>query len=184
MAEVLCNPSRRSFVRAAAWTVPVVAIAAAAPAYALTTQATLGSASLASRYSLNSRRHIAWDLTLTNGALAIKSISITLTYVPTTGNFNFEALEVFNYVQPSVIRDTGWVSTPVPGQAKVTTVHAATLIPARSTTLIHTDFTGSDNSTGTGTIGVSATIVYADNTTSTVSTSAAWSTGTAHTFHP
>mgnify|MGYP006142766077 CR=1 FL=1 len=34
MTDTLVGPSRRSFVRAAAWTVPVVSMVAAAPAFA------------------------------------------------------------------------------------------------------------------------------------------------------
>jgi hypothetical protein len=72
MAETLVRPSGH-LVRAAAWTVPVVSVAAADPGYAgidgwvLVPRERPRSAVV---YSAASKRHVAWDLTLTNGAVA------------------------------------------------------------------------------------------------------------------
>lgn len=183
MTDTLVRPTRRTLVRSAAWSVPVVSLAAMAPAFAASKSFSgLVGGLTAQRYSLNSKRHIAWDLTLTNGADPITSVSIVLTYVPTTGNLVFQAFEVYGYQLVASARDTTWGGTQTGPTNQVTATHGG--IAANSTTLLHTDFTGSDNSPGPGTVTAVATFTYSDGSTNTATTSVTWGDGAAHTTHP
>lgn len=173
MTDSLVRSGRRSFVRAAAWTVPVVSIAAAAPAYALTTTGVVGSVagSAVSYNDTSSRRHVAWDLSLTNGAVAITSITIRLNYNAVSGNLNFGAFHVYGYTTPGALKDNGW-QTILTGSGTVTFTHGP--LPARATTFIHTDYRASNNSSALGSIAAAITLDYADGTSSTSNIGATW----------
>src|SRR5687767_15163185 len=99
MSATLVRPSRRTLVRAAAWTVPVVSVAAAAPAFAasLVASSTFGQVSDPVKWGIGNDKHVSWDLRLVNGPVAISSISITFTYAPVNGSANFTAFDVYGY---------------------------------------------------------------------------------------
>ena len=153
MAEALFNPSRRSFVRAAAWTVPVVSIAAAAPAFALTTTSSF-TTDTPVKWGNGPVKHVSWDLTLNNGAKVIDTVSITFTYIP-NGSGSFNTFTIYGF-SPS---DTGWLKGVVSPAAPytVTATHAED-IAANSVTRIHVDFDGADASAGS--VSATATIKY------------------------
>jgi hypothetical protein len=166
MTETLARPSRRSFVRAAAWTVPVVSIAAAAPAFAtsLTASSNLGSATTPVKWGVGNDKQVSWDLKLVNGPVAIKSITITFMLASNNGSANFNQFEVYGYQPAGGARDGSWTdpTLPVTGTNTVTTSHGT--LAAGSTTWLHTNFEGADGSAGN--ITATYTITYENNTTS------------------
>ena len=158
MTNTLARPTRRTLVRGAAWSVPVVSIAAAAPAFAASgTSSLTGGAAV--KWGNGSTKHVSWDLTLTNGAVAIDSVSITFTYTPNGGG-TFTSFTINGYAPT----DNTWAfsTIPVGGASSVTATHLDN-IAANSTTRIHTDFAGSDNSAGT--VSATATITYVGSST-------------------
>jgi hypothetical protein len=176
MTNTLARPTRRTLVRGAAWSVPVVSIAAAAPAFAASGTSSLTAGGAAVKWGNGSTKHVSWDLTLTNGAVAIDTVSITFTYAPNGGG-SFTSFTIFGYTPT----DNTWVFPPIPvdGAASVTATHSAD-IAANSTTRIHTDFAGSDNSAGT--VSATATIKYVGSST-TVQVplgAVAWGAGSEH----
>ncbi len=183
MTGTLVRPTRRTLVRSAAWSVPVVSLAATAPAFAASKKASSGltSTSTAEKWSNGNEKHVSWDLTLTNGDVAITSISIVFSYAPNSGSQNFTAFEIYGYTPPVGPRDSGWTgSGSFAPTASVTSVHGA--IAANSTTYLHTDFAGGDNAAGT--VKGVATVTYADGTTVPYTLGpVAWGSGSQHT-HP
>ncbi len=176
MSPSAMKPTRRTLVRGAAWSVPVVAIAATAPAFAASLNALSASASAALKWGPGPNKHVSWDLTVTTGGRAVSSVSISFAYTPNGGGGagTFSALEIYTFV-PAV--DTGWVVTgiPVGGSTNTATAtHNQTIIPANTISTIHTDFSGSDNSSGA--LAATVTVVYVGGGTQTLPTlSTPWS---------
>lgn len=173
--------SRRSVVRGAAWSVPVVAVAATAPAYAASgaTSTLVGGAAV--KWSNGNDKHVSWDLVLTNGPVPIESISLTFSYAPTsTGPFT--SFQIYGYSSTSGPRDLTWTPQPfTPPTSTVTATHGT--IAAGSTTNIHTDFAGGDNAAGT--VQATATITYVGTTGTTILMLGplSWGSGSEH-VHP
>lgn len=176
--------SRRALVRSAAWSVPVVAVVATAPAYAASGTARLvPDPGTAVKWGKDAKDlwHISWDLTLTTGAKRVRTVTIVFTYIPTSGR-SFDTFEArgFNPV------DLGWKHTiepvSVPGRYMVSAIHAAE-IAALTTHQLHVDFAGLANNSA-GTVEAGATITYTDSTSDTVTISpVSWSPGSQHTGH-
>jgi hypothetical protein len=176
MTNTLARPTRRTLVRGAAWSVPVVSIAAAAPAFAASGTSSLTAGGAAVKWGTGPVKHVSWDLILTNGAVAIDTVSITFTYTPNGGG-TFTSFTIHGYAPA----DNTWAFPPIPvdGTATVTATHADD-IAANSTTRIHTDFAGSDNSAGT--VSATATVKYVGSST-TVQVplgTVAWGAGNEH----
>ncbi len=180
MTETLARPTRRTLVRGAAWSVPVVSLAAMAPAFAASGGTSSLAGASADKWSDGPIKHVSWDLTLTNGPVAIQSISILYTYVQNGGGaFNFTAFEVYGYLP----RDNSWVFAPIPSGGAASVVASHGTIAANSTTRIHSDVLGTDNSSGN--VSATATIQYVGST-STVQVSVGpvgWGSGSQHS-HP
>lgn len=174
-------------MRGAAWSVPVVSIAAAAPAFAasLVPSTTFGGiAGTAVKWGNGNDKHVSWDLLLTNGAVAIQSISITFTYAPTSGG-GFLVFTIYGYTNPlpapQTTRDNSW-SVPTFASEVTTATSSHGGIAANTTTRIHTDFAGDDNAAGT--VTAVANITYVGGATATKPIpSVTWGSGSAHT-HP
>ncbi len=154
------RPTRRTLVRSAAWSVPVIAIAAAAPAFAASAEASSASASAALKWGPGSNKHVSWDLSITTGGRAVSSATIVFAYTPNGGGGagTFTTLEIYSFL-PSV--DAGWVVTGIPAGGSTNTAtatHDQSVIPANTTTTIHTDFSGSDNSSGA--LSATVTVTY------------------------
>jgi len=81
---VTTTPSRRTVLRATAWTAPAIAVVAAAPAYAVSAEpdTTIGLAA-AGPDSYPSIRYLEWDVTVTNPTP--DPVVITVTYEVTAG---------------------------------------------------------------------------------------------------
>ena len=82
--------TRRSVVRAVAWSVPVVSVAATVPAFAASGEGKAsGLAGTAVKWGSGSGpsalNHVSWDIRLTNGSKAVDSTTIKFTYIPTSG---------------------------------------------------------------------------------------------------
>jgi hypothetical protein len=173
--------SRRAVVRGAAWSVPVVAVAATAPAYAASGATSTLSSGAAVKWSNGNEKHVSWDLVLTNGPVAIESISLTFSYAPTsTGPFT--SFQIYGYSSTSGPRDLTWAPVPfTPPTSTVTATHGT--IAAGSTTNIHTDFAGGDNAAGT--VQATATITYVGTpgTFSQALGPLSWGSGSEH-VHP
>ena len=187
---VSARPTRRTLVRGAAWSVPVVALAATAPAFAASTASTgfTGVPGTAEKWGSGQDKHVSWDLTIANGPVAIDEISILFTYTPKNSGA-FKVLEIYGYATgtptpPS--RDLGWTYPPIPqttGVYSITATHLAD-IPANTTYLLHTDFSGGDNAAGT--VEALATIKYVGSTATVTKIIAPldWQPGNQHTSHP
>lgn len=167
MTDSLVRPSRRSVVRAAAWSVPVVSIAAAAPAFAasLSRTATLTSNGSPDKWGTGGDpKNVAWDLTLTNGAVPITSISIVFTYLRANNTaYAGTSFTIFDYSSDG----TSWtvLPNPIPNPAGTGVITAsASGITALNVVSIHTLFSGQDNSMGR--VRAVATINYSDSTSS------------------
>ena len=173
--------SRRAVVRGAAWSVPVVAIAATAPAYAASGATSTLSGGAAVKWSNGNEKHVSWDLFLTNGPVPIDTVAITFTYTPTsTGPFT--SFEIYGY-SASGPRDTSWTSPPITTATSTLTATHQNDIPASSTTNIHTDFAGGDNAAGT--VEATAVITYVGTTFTSTQTVGplSWGSGSMH-VHP
>ena len=162
MSDSLTRPTRRTLVLSAAWSVPVVSIAAAVPAFAASTNASGASGSAALKWSGDDGfKHVSWDLSLRSGTRALSSVVIAFTYAPNGGGGSgtFTGLDIYTFL-PAV--DNGWVVTGIPanGSNTATATHNQTVILANTTSLIHTDFKGQDNSSGT--VGATVTVTYVD----------------------
>lgn len=174
-------PSRRSVVRSAAWSVPVISVAATAPAFAASAA---GSTTLRwntpVKWSEQSTKHVSWDLALDNGAVEIDSVSIVFTYVPTGGGtFNAATFEIREFGK---IPDVSWTKTPTSGVTPTITASRSANIAANSTYRLHVDFAGNDNSAGH--VSASVTVTYVGGSTKSFgSGNIAWASGVAHTGH-
>ena len=151
-------------------------MAAVAPAFAVSAKATLTSGGFAEKWGTGQTKHVSWDLILTNGAVAIDTISIAFTYAPSGGG-SFTSFTIFGFIPA----DNSWTFPPIPaeGSPTVTATHT-TDIAANSTINIHTDFAGSDNSFGT--ISAIATVTFADSPATFLvpAGSVSWSPGDEH----
>lgn len=181
-SDVDLRTSRRTVVRTAAWSVPVVAVAAAAPAFAASGASSTLVGGAAVKWSNGNEKHVSWDLTLTNGPVAIDTITITFTYVPTSGG-PFTSFEVYGYAATTGPRDTTWTSPPIVTPTATITATHLNDIPASTTTNIHTDFAGGDNAAGT--VTATAVITYVGSATTETKTLGplSWGSGSIHT-HP
>ena len=170
------RPTRRTIIRGAAWSVPVVSIAAVAPAFAASVDASGASASPALKWGPGSNKHVSWDLTLTTCGRAVSSVVIEFAYAPNGGGDagTFSALEIYTF-SPGV--DNGWVVSGIPAGGltnTATATHGQSIIPANTTSTIHTDFSGSDNSIGA--LAATITVTYVGGGTQTLQTlSTPWS---------
>ena len=180
------RPTRRTLVRGAAWSVPVVAIAATAPAFAASTATTgfTGVPGTAEKWGSGQDKHVSWDVSIANGPVAIDEISILFTYTPKNAGA-FKTLEIYGY-SSTASRDYGWTSPAIPqatGVYSITATHLAE-IPANTTYLLHTDFAGGDNAAGT--VQAVATIKYVGSATTVTKTilPLEWQPGNQHTNHP
>lgn len=173
--------SRRALIRTAAWTVPVISVAATAPAFAASPAAsTTLSWNTPVKWSEQSTKHVSWDLTLQNGPVAISEVSIVFTYVPTGGG-TFDA-STFVIRRFNIIPDPTWTKTPSIGVTPTITARRTDDIAANTTTNLHVDFAGNDNSAGT--VSATVTITYVDGTTATPSSGiVSWVSGSAHVGH-
>lgn len=157
------SPTRRTLVRGAAWSVPVIAISAAAPAFAASTDATSAAASGALKWSspTDDLKHVSWDFAISIGTRAVSSVSVAFTYAPNGGGGTgtFTNLEMYIF---SPVGGTQWTVTGIPATGGTNTATATSptgTLAANSTYTIHTDFGGSDNSTGTVTALITVTYV-------------------------
>lgn len=162
------KPARRALVHGAAWSLPVVAFASTAPAFAASMDAAAASASSAVKWGPGSNKHVSWDLTLVTGGRAVSSATIVFVYVPNGGGGagTFSALDIYTFLPTS---DAGWVVTGIPGGGftnTATATHNQSVIPANTTSTIHTDFSGSDNSSGSLTATI--TVAYVGGGTQTL----------------
>lgn len=179
--DVDLRTSRRTVVRTAAWSVPVVAVAAAAPAFAVSGASSTLVGGAAVKWSNGNEKHVSWDLTLTNGPTAIDTITITFSYAPTsTGPFTTFTIYGYSATGP---RDTTWVSPPIGAPTSTITATHTNDIPASSTINIHTDFAGGDNAAGT--VTATAVIKYVGIAATDTKTLGplSWGSGSQH-VHP
>ena len=175
-AQIELRPSRRALVRAGVWSVPVVSIVAVAPAFAASANTTLTAGGSAEKWGTGQTKHVSWDLTLTNGAVAIDTISIAFIYTPSGGG-SFTSFTIVGFTPT----DNSWTFPPIPaeGSPTVTATHT-TGIAANSTIHIHTDFAGSDNSSGTVSAVATVTFVGSPATFQVPAGSVTWSPGSEH----
>ena len=178
------RPTRRTLVRSAAWSVPVVALAATAPAFAASTATTgfTGVVGTAEKWSNGNEKHVSWDLQFTNGPVAIDELRITFTYAPTsTGPFT--SFEIYGYAATSGPRDLTWTYPAITTPTSTLTATHLPDIAANTTYRLHTDFAGGDNAAGT--VQATAQIKYVGSTTFVSQTVGpiTWDSGKQHT-HP
>ena len=181
---VSARPTRRTLVRGAAWSIPVVALAATAPAFAASTATTgfTGVVGTAEKWSNGNEKHVSWDLQFTNGPVAIDELRITFTYAPTsTGPFT--SFEIYGYAATTGSRDLTWTYPAITAPTSTLTATHLADIPANTTYRLHTDFAGGDNAAGT--VQATAQIKYVGSTTfvSQMVGPITWDSGKQHT-HP
>lgn len=184
MSNPVSRPSRRALVHGIAWTAPVVAVSVAAPAFAssMTSTTLSGVAGTAEKWSNGNEKHVAWDLLLTNGPIAIDELRITFTYKPTsTGPFT--KFEIYGYAATTGLRDLTWTYPPIVVPATTLTATHLLDIPANSTYRIHTDFAGGDNAAGTVTAAAAIKYSGSPNTIYQTVGPITWGSGKEHT-HP
>ena len=169
-AVSIARPTRRTIVLGAAWSIPVVAIAATAPAFAASANATGASAGSALKWSgqTDSLKHVSWDLSISTGTRALSSVSVAFTYAPKGGGGagTFTVLEMWTFA-PTLGQQ--WTVTGIPstgGSNSATATSPAGTFAANTMHSIHTDFGGTDNSTGT--LTASITVTYVGGGTSTL----------------
>jgi hypothetical protein len=163
-------PSRRAVMRTAAWSVPVISVAATAPAFAASPQSTVTWGTPV-KWGSGQQKNVSWDLSLSAGTREIDEVAITFTYTP-AGNGSFEA-QTFVIRTAGQLSDGTWRKTPSAGQTSTITARRTTNIAAGSNTLLHVNFTGGDNSSGT--VSASIVITYVGGDTTTVNTgNVAW----------
>ena len=178
------RPTRRAMVRGAAWSIPVVAVAAAAPAFAVSTASSgfTAVAGTAEKWSNGNEKHVSWDVTLTNGPVAIDEVTITFTYAPTsTGPFT--AFEIYGYAATTGPRDPTWTYPTITVPTSTLTATHVNDIAANTVYNLHTDFAGGDNAAGS--VQATALIKYVGSPT-TVTQSVGpitWGSGKQH-VHP
>lgn len=153
----------------AVWSVPVVAIAATAPAFAASANATGASAGAALKWSsqTDSLKHVSWDLSISTGTRALSSVSVAFTYTPNGGGGTgtFTVLEMWTY-SPTLGQQWDVTGIPPAGSNSATATSPTGTFAANTTHSIHTDFGGTDNSTGT--LTASITVTYVGGGTSTL----------------
>ena len=168
------RPTRRAMVRGAAWSVPVVAIAATAPAFAASLAASTMTATTPDKWGNAGYFHVSWDLSLKNGPVAIQSLSLTFTYVPNGGG-TFETFLIYGY-NPS---DNSWVPSAATTVAPYTVSATHGSIAANAVANIHVDFAGAENSSGA--VSAVATILYVNGATSSPTVGpVSWRPGSQH----
>jgi hypothetical protein len=180
----VARPTRRTIMRGAAWSVPVVAIAATAPAFAASTASTgfTGVAGTAEKWSNGNEKHVSWDLVFTNGPLAIDTITITFTYAPTSTG-PFESFEIYGYAATTGPRDTTWTYPPITAPTSTLTATHINDIAPNTTYRLHTDFAGGDNAAGTVQATAVITYVGSSNTSTQTVGPISWGSGSKH-VHP
>ena len=149
--------TRRGVVRGVAWSVPVVAVAATAPAFAASRRRTIITPGAPTKWGTGNEKHVQWDMLIDNGPVAIQSISITFTYAPTSAG-PFTQFEIYGYPPSPTPRDYLWTYLPITAPTTTLTVTHGT-IAANTTYNLHTDFGGGDNAAGT--VQADFVIVYA-----------------------
>jgi len=181
-SDVDLRTSRRTVVRTAAWSVPVVAVAAAAPAFAVSGASSTLVGGAAVKWSNGNEKHVSWDLTLTNGSTAIDTITITFSYAPTsTGPFT--SFEIYGFSATTGPRDTTWTFPPIGAPTSTITATHTNDIAASSVINIHTDFAGGDNAAGTVTATAVITYVGVPGTDTKTLGPLSWGSGSQH-VHP
>lgn len=169
------RPTRRTLVRGAAWSVPVISIAAAAPAFAASGSTTV-TGGAAHKWGTGQTKHVSWDVTIANGAIELDKVVITFSYVPQGGG-TFTTFSMGGY-SPT---DTTWtyvVNTAV-SPYTVTATHEGN-IPANATRNLHLDFAGQDASSGE--VTAVATFTYVGGATQTKQLGPlGWAPGSQHT---
>lgn len=184
MTITTARPTRRTLVRGAAWSVPAISIAAAAPAFAASTDASLsyGPAVKWGTGNDGDLKHVSWDLVLTNGSKEIDTIQITFTY--TKVNNSSYLGKIFTIRGYGTTAPATWTVSPNaatllanPSNTVVAT-NAVNILPSK-TLNIHTDFAGDDNSIGD--VRASILITYVGGTSTTLNTPKyRWAQGNAH----
>jgi hypothetical protein len=152
------RPTRRAIVRGAAWSVPVVAIATTAPAFAVSTSSSLTWVNAPVKWGgQGDKKHVSWDLVLTNGTRVIDRVVFTFTYYRANNTaYAGEAFSIYNFAPTA--NTTAWTGVTVTNAGQVVTAANAGDVAAYGVVNIHTDFSGDDNSVGS--ITVSAEITY------------------------
>lgn len=183
MTITTARPTRRTLVRGAAWSVPVISVAAVAPAFAASTRpkSTFSAPIAPVKWGSGGPiKHVSWDLTLVVGPVAIETMTIKFTYVPNGGG-SFTAFQIYGF-SPAV--DNTWTYPPLPvgGSPTVTASHGS-YAAGNTPYLIHTDFAGADASGGK--VTAVATIKYVGVTTPVTQslTDVQWGQGNPHTGH-
>jgi hypothetical protein len=181
-ASSAAQPKRRTILRGAAWSVPVVAIAVAAPAFAASGEAKVVAgpgAAVKWGKDANDLWHVSWDLTVTTTGKSVSGVSLTFTYVPTSGR-SFDTVDIRGFTPT----DTTWTKTinpvTVAGVFGFTSTHGPL---ANGTFYVHVDFAGLQNNSA-GTVQATGTITYTDGSTSPVDIApVSWSAGSPHAGH-
>lgn len=182
MTVTTARPTRRTLVRGAAWSVPVVSIAAAAPAFAssLTPSSGFSGDSPVKWGSGGPTKHVSWDLTLTVGPVAIETIEIKFTYVPNGGG-SFTAFQIYGF---SPATDNTWSFPPLPGGGSPTVTASHGGYAAGNTpVVIHTDFAGADASGGKVTAVATIKYVGVPGTVTKTLADVPWGQGDPHVGH-
>lgn len=177
-------PSRRTVVRAAAWTAPAVIIATTASAAAavsvINPTVTYGEPT---KYSVTNDKYVQWDITISAGSLALNSVVVTLTYDQTGGGGKgtLDALE-----GRTVGAGGTWTPTITkaldPSDARLT--YSTTIAP-NGTVVVHVLYKGSDNSAGL--VSATVTAVQGTQTVSSIvgtpSGPVSWGSDSVHAGH-
>ena len=155
-------------MRGAAWSVPVVAVAVSAPAFAASTGSKLTWVYAPVKWGgQGGPFRVSWDLVLTNGSRVIDKVVFTFTYYRANGSAYAGLTFVIYNFSPSAPTTT-WTSIAVTNGGQVATATNEDDVPAGGVLNIHTDFSGSDNSVGD--VEVSAAITYKTGGPETIST--------------
>ena len=166
MSEV--TSTRRTIVRSAAWSVPVVAVAVAAPAFAASTGSKLTWVDPPVKWGGGGDPfHVSWDLVLTNGSRVIDKVVFTFTYYRANGTAYAGLTFVIYNFSPSA-HTTAWTPIAVTNAGQTATATNEGDVVAGGVLNIHTDFIGSDNSIGK--VSLSAAITYTTGSPETLNT--------------
>lgn len=159
MSRTFDAPSRRTVVRAAAWTAPAVIIATTASAAAAVSVINpTVSYGEPTKYSDSNQKYVQWDITITAGSLALSSVIVTLTYDQTGGGTTGTLDSLAGH---TVGTGGTWAPTITkaldPSDARL--IYSTTIVP-NGTVVVHVLYKGSDNSAGK----VSATVTAVQGT--------------------
>lgn len=176
------GPTRRTIVRGAAWSLPVVAVAATAPAFAASTARTTITPAQPVKWSNGNEKHVSWDIAFANGPVAIDTVTITFTYAPTSAG-PFTSFEIYGYPPTPTPRDLAWTYPPITSPTSVLTVTHVADIAGGATYLLHTDFAGGDNAAGKVTAQFDITYVGVSGVFSQTFGPTSWGSGSQH-VHP